>query len=666
MRKYLRSAQVAMLLLTATWPLFAQYQLTPSVKHQSLDQVGYWRSADVNSDFQQALLADFKPRDFSKSNSLGFDHAVHWFKFTITNAQQATRSQLLEVAYAPLDRVDFYQTDSAGNWVHQFGGDQFPLSQRQYKNRYMVFDVAVPAAQTVTCLVRVQSRSSIQIPLHLWQPEAFHLNNYENQFAHGVFYGIMTIMVFYNFFLFLSIRDRTNVYYIFTIIFGTNVIAFFQGYSYYYLYPEHPEWGELFAALSGPLFIVASVWLTRSFLMLRIFSHTLDRTLVAVALVSLLAGAVRFVWGGPFTYTSLHLLTVLNFVLILVSAIYCFSKKFRPARYFLLAWGSILLVGVLFSLRNMGVIQGNWFANNGLYFGGIMQTLLISFALGDRINILKSESEKAKQRALEQEQQAKELLEDEVRSRTEELRVQKNRLEESNAVKDKLFSILSHDLKGPLNSLKGALGIWQMGALKPEELEKLTQSIGLQLQHTNEFLDNLLQWAKTQMKGEVVNPEPIHLHELLKMSTELLQPDFHKKNIAIQANVPASYQVYADPSMVHTVIRNLMSNALKFSQPGGVVEVRAYQKPEGIAMEVKDSGIGIPGPYLQKIFTLQGVTTTGTREEKGTGLGLVLCKDFVERNGGKIEVQSEEGKGTIFTFTLPAVNGRLSNHEPKP
>ncbi len=636
------------------------------MRQHALQQLDYWRSADSVSHIQQALQAEFSPRDFSKSNSLGFDNAAHWFRFTVKNTENVAQNLLLEVAYAPLDRIDFFQSDTSGTWLHQVGGDQFPLSQRKHKNRYMVFDVHVPGGKTVTCFVRVQSKSSIQIPLNLWQPEAFHLNNYENQFAHGVFYGIMVIMVFYNFFLFISIRDRTNIYYIITLIFGTNVIAFFQGYGYYYVYPEQPYWGDFFAAFSGPLFIMASVWLTRSFLLLRVFSHTLDRILVAVALVSLLAGAVRFLWGGPFTYTSLHLLTVLDFVLILVSAIYCFNKKFRPARYFLLAWGSILLVGVLFSLRNMGVIQGSWFANNGLYFGGIMQTLLISFALGDRINILKSENEKARQQALQRERQANERLEEEVRNRTEELRVQKNRLEENNAVKDKLFSILSHDLKGPLNSLKGALGIWQMGALKPEELERLTQSIGLQLQHTNEFLDNLLQWAKTQMRGEVVNPEPIRLHELLKMSTELLQPDFSKKRIEVRSDVPQNFQVYADPSMVHTVIRNLMSNALKFSQPGGVVQVRAYQKSEGIAMEVKDAGIGIPASSLEKIFTLQGITTTGTREEKGTGLGLVLCKDFVERNGGKIEVQSEEGKGTIFTFTLPAVNGRYANHEPKP
>jgi signal transduction histidine kinase len=285
------------------------------------------------------------------------------------------------------------------------------------------------------------------------------------------------------------------------------------------------------------LFIVSSIALTRSFLTLSNFSFDLDRVLVAIGIVSVVAGFSILLSDGYFTYSSLHLLTTIDFILILVSATYCWHKNYRPARFFLLAWTALLLVGVLFSLRNLGIIQSNWFANNALYFGGIMQTLLISFALGDRINVLKKENERARQRELENEQKAKEKLEQEVSARTEEINQQKTQLEESNSVKDKLFSIISHDLKGPLNSLKGTLTIWQMGALNPEELKKMTHEIGHQLQQTSDLLDNLLQWSKSQLQGEVIRPERVSMRDLLASSTDLLAMEFKKKGILFSVSV---------------------------------------------------------------------------------------------------------------------------------
>jgi signal transduction histidine kinase len=591
--------------------------------------------------------------DLGQGHSFGFDRGSHWFSLTLNNTSQRP-DWLLEVAYAPLDRVTLYYPDASGHWQQTTLGDRFPLSERKYKNRHPVFDLHVPAGSQQTFYLQVVTTSSVQVPLVLWSPHQFNEFNYSNQFAHGLFYGLMLIMVFYNLFLFISIRDQTTLKYAFAIVAGTNVVAFFQGYGYFYLYPEHPAAGQVFSAVSGPLFVVGSVGFTRSFLLLKLFSFKLDRTLLAVAIVNVLVAACILFFEGPYTARSLHLLALLNFVLILVSAFYCFHKRYRPARYFLMAWLALLLIGVLFSLRNMGVIQNNWFTTNGLYLGGIMQTLLISFALGDRINLLRSENERARERELMREQDAKEKLEEEVRLRTEEIKIQRDQLQTTNALKDKLFSILSHDLKGPLNSLRGALGIWRLGALKPDELEKLTNQISVQLQHTTDFLDNLLQWAKSQMQGEKVHPEAIQLAELLETSQRLLLPDLKKKDVEVKTNVSVDCYIFADRSMVQTVIRNLLSNALKFSYPGGTVEVAATEINGAVIVSVKDHGVGIPKAMLEDVFTLRGVSTSGTREEKGTGIGLVLCKEFVDRNNGKIEVESEEGKGSEFRVTLPA------------
>lgn len=639
--------------LSVTTSGWGQLKLDDSTEQIQITDWSHFRSSDTQAGVSEAETFAFEPVDANRPPSFGFDpHAAHWFKFSVSN--QSTQSHwLLEVGYPPLDWLELYMKDSAGHWNLQTGGDHYTLGSRKYKNRNVIFDLELAPQQSATVYLKVVTKSSIQVPLKIWKAERLTVFNYEEQFMHGIFYGIMLIMVFYNLFLYLSIKDKTTLYYIFTLLSGTNVIAFFQGYGYYYLYPQHPELGPYFSALSSPLFIVSSVALTRSFLSLSTFSFDLDRILVATGIVSVLAGITILISDGYFTYSSLHLLTTIDFVLILVSATYCFRKKYRPARFFLLAWTSLLLVGVLFSLRNLGIIQSNWFANNALYFGGIMQTLLISFALGDRINMLKRENEEARQRELEREQLAKEKLEQEVTARTEEISQQKDQLEASNSVKDKLFSIISHDLKGPLNSLKGTLTIWQMGALNPDELKKMTHEIGDQLQQTSDLLDNLLQWSKSQLEGEVIRPEKVAMHDLLTSSTELLASEFKKKGIAFSIRVDEPCAAIADPNMIRTVVRNLVSNALKFTPSGGSVIVSAAPKGQQVLVTVEDSGVGIPQQSLQSIFSLQGVTTSGTREEKGTGIGLVLCKEFVERNGGSIRVESTEGKGSIFSFTLP-------------
>lgn len=631
-----------------------QIILSDATKQEFVSHPGYYRAA-TNSKIEDVFRQPFKELDFSRASSLGFDPASHWFKIDVNN-QSGKKHWLLEVAYGPLDHIELVYRDSTGHWVHFIGGDRYPISARPYKNRHVVFDLPLAQQRESTVYVHIQSTSSIQVPLLIWEPAAFNQAKYDEQFAHGVFYGIMLIMVFYNLFLFISIRDRTTLYYIITLIFGTNVIAFFQGYGFYYLYPEHPEFGNYFSALSAPCFIVASIALTRSFLLLRVFSPALDRILLATAIVCVLASVFIVVFETLFTYTSLHLLTIIDFVLILISASYCFYKNYRPARYFLLAWVSLLLVGVMFSLRNLGVIQGNWFTNNALYFGGIMQTLLISFALGDRINLLKKENEIARARELEMKREANARLEEEVRLRTEEIRQQNIQLEQNNSIKDKLFSILSHDLKGPLNSLRGTLSIWRLGALNPEEVKKLTTNIDEQLHQTSDFLDNLLQWAKSQMVGETVKPEKIEMEKLLKTATELLMPEFHRKHIRLHLSVTEDCIAYADPTMIHTVVRNLASNALKFTASDGEVHIMATRNNDWVEVTVKDNGVGISNNSMATIFTLQGVTTSGTREEKGTGIGLVLCKEFVERNGGKIDAQSQEGSGSIFRFTVPSAH----------
>jgi len=584
-----------------------------------------------------------------RAPSFGFNKATHWFKIKLQN-QSSNKDWLVEIGYPPLDSIELFYQDSSG-WHHKMDGDHFRISDREVKHRYVAFALQLPVTDTMTLYLKIRSKSSIQVPITIWSKEEFGNGQYRIQFVNGIFYGMMLIMIFYNLFLYFSIRDKTTLYYVIALASGTNVIAFFQGYGFFYVYGDYILAEKFFTIISGPLFIICSAALTRSFLNLKSFNPTLDTILKANIIVTI--GAVVIILLFPVSFKSLHVLTFLNCLLILVCAGYCFYKNYRPARYFLLAWVALLLAAALFSLRNLGFIPANWLTDMALYIGGVLQTLFISFALGDRINLLIKENQEAKEKELQQEHLAKEKLEQEVKERTEEIQKKNEQLEELNEVKDKLFSVVAHDLKGPLNSLKGTLSILRMGVLSKDEFNELAKSLDTQLNQTTYFLENLLQWGRTQIQGDLYSPQLIQLNELAKNTIDLLQGEIEQKSIQVHLESTENAEAFGDKNMILTVIRNLHSNAIKFTNAGGSVKCIIQSKDNLWIVSVVDSGTGISPMYLENIFSLKGISTLGTREEKGTGIGLVLCKEFVEQNGGKIWCESTLGKGSTFSFSLP-------------
>ena len=617
----------------------------------TLDKLSYLKDKDSDLSLRQVIKSSFTPIKPDQVPSFGFDAAAYWFKLNIKNPNRQVK-WFLEIAYPPLDEIQIFYKDSLDSWVSKKSGDIFSISSREVRYHQFVFPISLLGNDS-EIYIRLKTTSSVQLPLTIWSPEKFYESASQLQFANGIFYGVLLIMIFYNLFLYFSVRDLSTLYYIITLFTGVNVIAFFQGYGFFYLYPEWPALNHTFTIISGPLFIIASGLLTRSFLKLKDYSAKLDQALMATGFVTAALVILLFIFPHLISFRALHLVTIINCTLILISAFYCFTKNYRPARYFLLAWVTLLLAGVLFSLKNLGYFPSNALSNNALYIGGILQTLLISFALGDRISFLTKENQEAKEKELLFKQSINEQLEKEIKLRTEEIRQTNETLKETNQIKDKLFSVISHDLKGPLHSLQGTLNILKMGALSPEEFDTLAGTIEVQLHQTSYLLENLLHWSKTQMEGESFTPANTEIQTIFSETLHLFDREFNQKKIQPVNLLQAKIMAFADTNMIRTVLRNLVSNALKFTSPNGRITLNAKLLGRDILISIQDTGMGIPSRYLKNIFTLQGITTVGTREEKGTGIGLVLCKEFVEKNGGKIWVESKEGQGTTFYFTIP-------------
>ncbi|WP_165370482.1 ATP-binding protein [Hymenobacter persicinus] len=241
---------------------------------------------------------------------------------------------------------------------------------------------------------------------------------------------------------------------------------------------------------------------------------------------------------------------------------------------------------------------------------------------------------------------------------------QKEQLAHLNNTKDTLFSVISHDLRSPLSSLYSLLTLLNMGKLPPERLAAHSSRLSRGLDSTLRLLDNLLNWSAAQMRGSSVHPEALRLDTVVEEALALLLGDAERKTILLLNQIPVPTTASADLNMTRLIVRNLISNAIKFTPDGGTVTVSAARQGKWWEVAVADTGVGIAAADHAKVFGLGGpYSTLGTARERGTGLGLQLCKDFVERNGGRIYFESQPGVGTTFRFTLLAAQAEAT---PRP
>ncbi|MDR2848369.1 MAG: HAMP domain-containing histidine kinase [Bacteroidales bacterium] len=228
-----------------------------------------------------------------------------------------------------------------------------------------------------------------------------------------------------------------------------------------------------------------------------------------------------------------------------------------------------------------------------------------------------------------------------------------NAFERGNLVKDKLLSVISHDLRSPVASLQVYLNLFKANSLPQKDLSDFIGKMLLRVENTTTMLENLLHWSQSQLNGI----EPVFtkaaIQDVMENSVNFYHIQAEQKHITIHNASTLSATVTTDVEMLKIILRNLISNALKFTPEQGSITLNAVLQDHDVVVSVKDTGVGISPENQAKLFADANFTTLGTGKEKGTGLGLSLCKDFVEHNRGKLWLESKEGEGTTFYFTVP-------------
>ncbi|MFC2096403.1 sensor histidine kinase, partial [Bacteroidota bacterium] len=225
-----------------------------------------------------------------------------------------------------------------------------------------------------------------------------------------------------------------------------------------------------------------------------------------------------------------------------------------------------------------------------------------------------------------------------------------------NASKDKFFSIIAHDLRNPIAGFLNLTEILttNFDVFTENESKEFIEVMNQASKQLYNLLENLLQWSRAQTGSITYEPKFVSVKKMVNDTIDALMINIENKSIKINIKVDEKTVVFVDENMITTVIRNLLSNAIKFTHPEGHISIRCFPKDELVELSVIDNGIGIRKEDIDKLFRIdQHLTTQGTSDEKGSGLGLILCKEFVEKNGGNIWAESDLNKGSSFIFTLP-------------
>ncbi|MBL8018508.1 MAG: sensor histidine kinase [Leptospirales bacterium] len=601
---------------------------------------------DIVKPEKRALFqADPRPTPY-----FGFTNAHIWVKLDVKSVGERS-NWFIEVREPLLHNIELYSVAQNGKIERQSAGRLRPFDEREVKHRKILFPIVLEQT-TSTFYLKFQSRDYLSVPLKLWPRREFFMAELGDQLILGLFYGIVAALFLYNLFLFISLKDINYLYYILYLgcfsLFQTAIDGlFFQVVTFS---PPWLSWRiPLFSALASGVFLLM---FAHSFLALesapRIVSYARTALLIAIAAFAILSLRDNTMW---FATQYANIASLLTMLFAIGVGIYRTVRGYRPSRYFLAGWLVFLSGGMAASLVNLGILPPNVLTRYWMKFGFIAELLLFSFALGDRVTLLKAAKEEADKQALETQQRMAADLENQVRERTSELR-------EANATKDKFFSIIAHDLRGPIGSLAALFTevIEDDGKLESSLLgiiRKTTVS-------TQQLLESLLTWSRSQLGEIEFRPEIIKVDAVARETMALVEAQARAKGIKLSLKSDGRLAARADASMTSLILRNLLGNAIKFTGDGGSISVEIKEINESIEISVSDTGTGMPEEKARSLFRagVKNSSTPGTNAEMGSGLGLILCREFTERNGGTIGAESTPGKGSRFWFTLPAAENK--------
>ena len=619
----------------------AVWYLEDSSGEMSIDAV---RAADANGEFnrhQEEGAANF-----------GLSSSAWWLRFTLAGDRLETQRYLLEVGFYALTDVQLFHPDGR---VVKTGAHQ-PAAQRPWPHHHLVFPIHLTTAKEQTYYLRVSSVGSVTVPLTLWTAEAFANQTQIKYLWTASYYGGAFALLLFNFFLFVSLRDRNYLLYCSFLFFTASGMFIMNGFGAYALAPI--GWPEnigtnTFFSLSG----FFAVWFLRVFLDTRRYLPGTDK------LLQILMAAFLFIAANPLLDVPVRigvgLLSTLGVIagpILIFVTLVSWWRGHPGARYLLLAWTVLLVATSVQSARNFGLIPTNFLTSNLLQIGSLLDMLLLSFALADRIQAERMAKEAAQQKALEAQTQLVEglkeserRLERTVQQRTRSLESALRRERETLDQYVEFGALIAHEFRNPLAIITNQA---QLAQLEEENAQQPPSPRLKTIMRASERLQVLFdQWLQSDRLKDNIEALEAETLDLSTWLPEMLAPG----NIRITHPLVLDdrpLKISADEALLATALHNLIDNAAKYSPPEAPIEVTVRQQDHWVGIAVTDRGPGIPDSE-QKLIFKKHHRAANNSSRRGLGLGLYFVSEVMKAHDGAVSVESEPGEGSTFILWLP-------------
>ncbi len=633
--------------------------IDPTIAKHSLTPEFYWlrdvsHSLDLGRVMQAETLAQFEKQTDHNFN-LGYSNDPIWIYIPLQEMSKEHPDTLfkdpwlLQIPYPLLDLLEVYIRSPSGE-VHSVSlGDNFPYDHRAYKDPAFYVPLPLQQEQLTELYIRAKSTSSLQLSMNLISlPEATREMAAKNT-AYGIYFGLMLVIVFYNLFIYWSVRDKSYIYYVLHVASFGLLQAAISGHTFAYLWPEATHWSQI--SLPILIFLAGglSVQFSRHFLAVNTFSPRLDRLLLSVMLLCFVAIPACF-WLPVGIMTSFAIfLTLFSASVVLLTAKVSFDQGHRTAHYFILACSCLIIGAAIHGMAALSWIPANFFTLRAGIIGSSLEVVLISLALTGKINSLTRENQRISENARNQLQAANQELNEAI-----------DKLEESSQIKDQFLATISHELRTPMNGVEGSLSLIDSKRLSKKQ-QNYFESAKRSAKHMTGLIDSMLYFSEMQSSGLALNPHNFEIRCALNPLAINFRQLCHQKNLCfnwhIDKNIPMT--VKCDSELLSQLLKQVIDNAIKFTQQGSITVNITYgwdehSKQEMLSCSVIDSGYGIPEEELSNIFSpFRQLDANDNRQQGGLGIGLAISHKIAELMGGRLQVQSELGLGTEFTLILP-------------
>ncbi|OUS29034.1 hypothetical protein A9Q99_10515 [Gammaproteobacteria bacterium 45_16_T64] len=564
-----------------------------------------------------------------KKLQFSYSSSTFWLRFTLHNTLPMTDHFLVQFAYPLIDTLQLFTPSDSGFQISSLG-DSLRYSEREFQLRTFVFRVPLQANETKTFYVKVQSSSTISLPIMLYTQPAFYEHLHDSQTYIGFFYGICFGLLAYNLFLFIATREKMYFYYIGVVATNMYSASCFDGFNYR-LFPDWVFWQNIAIYASICMSLICGALFGRAYFHTKVEAPMSNRFISSVVILSLVEFLVLLVWPGKII-SIIILATIAYFIVgIMTTAYLRLRAGFAPAKLFLLAWFVMLapiFVGLLNAVNVLSLHEWTPYLHK---IGVAGEMIILSLALANRINTLKSAEQKAKTTA-------------------------NQAVAEANA-KSEFLAKMSHEIRTPMNGVLGMSELLKETPLQTNQMHYV-RTIYNSGQALLGIINDILDYSKIEAGKLDLESVDFNLEELMDECVSVFSLRSTDQNIPILSlmDIDVPRFLCGDPTRLRQVIINLLGNAFKFTEEGEIRLNAALVSQDKqriiVRFEIIDSGVGITVEQQSKLFqSFSQADASTTRKYGGTGLGLAICKELAELMDGDIGVISEAGTGSTFWFT---------------